>query len=104
MKFSAILLILAGGLIAGGCRHTYEPAPAPYYCQPNGCGCAQPCCAGMQSMQSLSQPMCSRHEALPDAYSKYHSASHGHNALYGTGHHRDAGAGILSARNGKSQS
>lgn len=40
MKYSAILLIGAAVAICSGCRHEYEPAPPPYYCQPAGCGCA----------------------------------------------------------------
>jgi hypothetical protein len=40
MKFSSFLLIVAAVAIGGGCRHTYEAAPPPYYCQPAGCGCA----------------------------------------------------------------
>jgi hypothetical protein len=39
MKISAVLLIVAAVALACGCRHTYEPAPPPYYCQPAGCGC-----------------------------------------------------------------
>jgi hypothetical protein len=40
MKFSAILLVVAAVASICGCRREYEPAPAPYYCQPAGCGCA----------------------------------------------------------------
>ncbi len=47
MKYSAILLIVATAASCGGCRHEYEPAPPPYYCQPAGCGCAGP---GVQPM------------------------------------------------------
>jgi hypothetical protein len=39
MKMSAILLAVGVVLCAGGCRHTFEPAPPAYYCQP-ACGCA----------------------------------------------------------------
>ena len=42
MKFLAITVTMAGVLIAGGCRHDYNPTPPAYYCQP-ACGCAPAC-------------------------------------------------------------
>ena len=42
MRFLATTLIMAGILIATGCRSAYNPTPPPYYCQP-ACGCAPGC-------------------------------------------------------------
>jgi hypothetical protein len=42
MKSLAAIVLVACVLCACGCRHTYEPAPPAYYCQP-ACGCAPAC-------------------------------------------------------------
>jgi hypothetical protein len=55
MKFSVILLVLVGGFLATGCRHTYEPAPQPYYCQP-ACGCAPACTPSCNPCAPTLQP------------------------------------------------
>ena len=45
MRRLGIAMLMAGTLTAVGCRHYCEPAPQPYYCQPN-CGCQPACPAG----------------------------------------------------------
>ena len=39
----AFAAILFAALAESGCRHYYDPAPQPYYCQPAACGCAPSC-------------------------------------------------------------
>ncbi|MEI8376509.1 MAG: hypothetical protein WCJ35_27140 [Planctomycetota bacterium] len=43
MKFLTITVVMAGVLIASGCRHAYEPPPPAYYCQPACAPSCNPC-------------------------------------------------------------